>query len=389
MKFIKYIMPVVAVTFFSGCEFFDEMFNFDTQQQKVVSEVSKIEFQAESDPKTALITADCKYNTKPEYVYYETQQEASENYFKDTKNYITEPWSGKKLKPFWDVRYVNEVKKYSTKDDEYANISTQTGLYIGDSNSSTLIATDEAAAYSDASLVSSKCIDGVLAGGTTINLFDAPEQSIEYAGPQTTLMYRLADLDVAKAWDKNGTGNLMIQAKFNKPIYKKFDKNMGGGVNFGVFLYNKKLKKEINYIIGVYTVGSGWLEEQAKLKFDPTTHIVHVATSIDNGSWWSTKSPKSDLIVRVQGTKEERESNNSNFKHFYRANITYDNLKAVLRELKNNPPVEAAGEDFGLNPEDWQVESIYLQYELEEDGGKAILSGSFKGFEAYKTKLPL
>jgi hypothetical protein len=30
-----------------------------------------------------------------------------------------------------------------------------------------------------------------------------------------------------------------------------------------------------------------------------------------------------------------------------------------------------------------------LQYELEENGGKATMAGSFRGFEAYITKLPI
>jgi len=51
--------------------------------------------------------------------------------------------------------------------------------------------------------------------------------------------------------------------------------------------------------------------------------------------------------------------------------------------LKTNPPVGAENTDFGISPEDWEVTSIMVQYELEESGGKALLSGSFRGFNAY------
>ncbi len=387
MKYLKVIIPILASVMFSGCEFFDDMFKYDYQKNKLATQEDRIEFQEDSAPKTVLITSKCKYNEKTSFVYYMTPQEAIENYFSDTNDLISEPWSGKKLKPFWDIRYVNEVKAYELSDVTQ-DIISNVGMQSDNMNNLMLAGTDIVGLDKDASLVASKCSEGVLEAGTTINLFDAPEQEFTYEGPQSTYMYRIADINVSKPWKSNKSGNLMIEARFNKPVYQKNDKNIGGGVNFGLFIYNKKLNKHINYIVAVYAIGDSLIKEQAKLKFDPTTNIVHVETAIDTDTWWSTKSPKSEVVVRVNG-KEKSKIVKSDFKHFYRVNITYDNLMAVLQELKQRPPEEVAGEDFETNPEDWEVESVFIQYELETEGGKAILSGSFRGFEVYTSKLPL
>ena len=82
-------------------------------------------------------------------------------------------------------------------------------------------------------------------------------------------------------------------------------------------------------------------------------------------------------------------SDDGKWDDFYRTNISYQNLLAVLNELKTNPPAEVAGQDFGLSPQDWQVTLLAVQYELEEQGGKALLGGSFRGFEVYTSELPL
>jgi len=362
MKFYKYFIPAIALFFLNGCEAFDEMFKFESKKKIMID----ISFQKENDPKTNLISSKCKYNSKPNYIYYKTPYEAKENYFKDTKRYISKK---ENLKPFWDIRYIDEVKNYNNKNDY--NLLIKTDSFNIDDNSN---------------LISSKCENGVLTGKIRLNLFEAPEQNIEYAGPQATLMYKF-DGNI-KPWDETGYGNLMIQSYFSNPIYKKFDKNIGGSINFGIFLYNKKLNKEINYIIGIYSLGNAWYNEQAQLKYDPTNNIVHVATVIDNQTFWSTKSPKSEFTLKIKNSLNNTK-NSKDINHFYRVNITYQNLKEVLEELKINPPAEISGEDFGTNPADWQVKSIYLQYELEEEGGKAILSDSFKGFEAYISKLPL
>jgi len=53
------------------------------------------------------------------------------------------------------------------------------------------------------------------------------------------------------------------------------------------------------------------------------------------------------------------------------------------------PPKGAENQSFGLNPSEWKITAIAIQYELDEKGGKATFSGSFNGFEAYVSQYPI
>jgi hypothetical protein len=380
----KLALLASATLFFSGCEFFDEMFQYDSYKQKQSSVIDSIIFDVNENNKKALLASECKYN-KPSYIYYENSFDAHKNIFKDTKNLLSKPWSEKALKPHWDFRYVNRVSRYKNSDIDFSKL---TGLDFKDSQ--LFIGTDASRVDNSASVAGVKCVNGKLAAGTTINLNDAPEQYLDYGGPHSTFIYRLApNLSVAKPWQKNRSGNLLIQADFTKPIYKNFGKNIGGGVNFGLILHNTKTNQNINYVIGLYSFGKGWMHEQADVKYDPTTKMAHISTAIDRNSIYSTMSPKSAEIIKVLSTPKKLRESANDWSSFYRVNITYDNMIAVLQELRNNPPADLAGEDFGLSPQDWEVSSVMIQFELEEEGGKALLSGSFRGFEVYTSKLPL
>jgi len=181
----------------------------------------------------------------------------------------------------------------------------------------------------------------------------------------------------------------VIQASFDKPLYFNYEENLGGSVNFNVFMKNKKNGIMLNFVIGIYAMGTAWQLEKAGIQYDPTTNIVHVATVIKDSSWWSTKSPQSQEIREVLAGEHQKTSDNGIWPDFYRVNISYQNLLEVLKELEVTPPAGAENISYGMNPEDWEVTLLAIQYELEEDGGKAALSGSFKGFEAYTTQLPI
>lgn len=61
----------------------------------------------------------------------------------------------------------------------------------------------------------------------------------------------------------------------------------------------------------------------------------------------------------------------------------------LLQEFKETPTAGAEDKDFDLSPEDWDVTGFLIQYELEEEGGKATFAGSFTGFEAYVSNGPI
>ena len=346
-------------------------------------------FQGEGDAKTAIVNAQCANNQVPKYIHFNTQAEASQNIFGAIKNLYSYPNQGV-LKPFWDSRYINPVSQYITgiSATHYPDHSILTGLDARSGVRNITVGTSASQVDASASVLQSKCVGGKITAGTTINLHDAPEQSVTYAGPQSTFAYHIHADNHISPWKSNQSGNLMMQASFDKPIYRNFSSNIGGSISFAIFLYNPKIKKHLSYIIGVYAAGVAWQKEKAGIRFDPTTNVIHVATVIKDTSWWSTKSPKSQPMKEILSRKTNT-SDDGKWDDFYRTNISYQNLLAVLNELKTNPPAAVAGQDFGLSPEDWQVTLLAVQYELEEQGGKALLGGSFRGFEVYSSNLPL
>jgi hypothetical protein len=349
----------------------------------------KVVYQSDPSRKTPIFVSNCGYNQPVRYVYFETPTDAGNGFIARTNSLVSAP--GAALKPFWDIRYINPVTAYiaGTTKDFYPDHSPYTGLDARSGANNLEIGTSYAQTDPAGSVTQSKCVNGVLAGGASINLFDAPLQSIYYAGPQNTFVYRFDTASHISPWKANGTGNLMMQASFKKPIYINYEQNIGGGVYFNLFIRNKRSGAFLNFVIGLYAAGEAWIKEKRGIQFDPTTNIVHVATVASDESWWSTVSRESYQIQEIQPSTAPANRADNQWPEFYRVNISYQNLAVVLQELQKNPPAGAAGRDFGLNPAEWEVTSMMIQYELVEEGGKAQLSGSFRGFEGYISDLPL
>ena len=337
-----------------------------------------------------LVSSKCANNDALQYFAYMTHSQAQSSYFTDTSSLISTP-ENSRFKPFLDIRYFNNVSKYMNGGsyDYYPNHSIFTGLDTREGSSNIAIGTDASKVDSSGGIVQAECINGEVAVGVSINLFDAPEQDIPYGGPQSTLVYQLNQTAITSPWNGEQKGNLILQGYFDEPIYINHSENTGGSVSFGLFLHNKVSGKKLNFVIAIYAIGEAWIKEKAGIKFDPTTNIVHVATLIKDTSWWSTRSPSSNEMKEISSTPTKRATDDGVWNNLYRVNISYQNLLAVLDELQKNPPQGAEGVNFGMSPEDWEVSSIMLQYELEESGGMALLSGSFKGFEAYTSVDPI
>ena len=402
MKRIVAITAILSLPFFfTGCEFLDkvkeEIDNLKHKYEEYYGDKNErgerpfqVVFQQNENDKTAVISSVCDYNQPISHIYFMTQTDAGNNYFKATHSLSSYPFRGV-LKPFWDFRYTNPVSPFLRNGDgsylpDYASLS---GLDARKGDRNTIIGTPFAQTDPSGVVGQSKCVGGHIAAGTTLNLYDAPEQALIYAGIANTFTYQIHPNNHIRPWKADGSGNLMLQANFDKPIYRNFESNTGGSVAFNIMLYNPKSKLHLNYVIGIYAFGSAWQTEMAGIKFDPTTNIVHVATVIKDDSWWCTKSPKSLAIQEVVNTPNKTNRDDGRWNDFYRVNISYNNLKAVLDELQKNPPPSVAGINFGQAPQDWEVILLAVQYELAEEGGKALVSGSFSGFEAYLSRLPL
>lgn len=350
----------------------------------------QVVFQNNDHTNSTLVPSQCNYNQVPSYIHFNTQQEAQQNIFNAIQNLYSYPASGI-FKPFWDLRYTNPVSRYvnGTDGSAYPNHASLTGLDARTGIRNVIVGSGLSQVDASGVVAQSKCVNNILTAGTTVNLYDAPEQSLVYSGIASTFIYQIHTNNHIRPWKSNNNGNLMMQAYFDTPIYHNFSQNIGGSIAFNVFLYNPKIQKHLNYVIGLYAYGEAWQREKAGIRFDPTTNIIHVATVVKDDSWWCTKSPKSKEIEEIKNTSNKTTKDDGKWQNFFRVNISYPNLLAVLNELKTNPPVAVAGQDFGLSPQDWEVTLIAIQYELEEQGGKASISGSFSNFGAYTSQLPL
>lgn len=399
-KKIHYFILISILFSFQGCKLEDKAKNqYERYKHKYEEYMDKpkrgkrpfrIHFQENEQAKTTIISAQCTANHVPQYIYFPTQEEAHNHIFESLKNLYTSPPSGI-LKPFWDVRYTNPMTQYISGNTapHYANHSKLTGLDSRSGVRNITVGTHASQTDLAGSVVQSKCVNGIITAGTTLNLNDAPTQSLQYAGIASTFSYSIHQDTHIYPWKEGASGNLLLQAYYDTPIYRNFAQNIGASLAYNVFLYNRKIKKHLNYVIGIYAVGEAWKKEKAGIRYDPTTNVIHVATVIKDSSWWSTKSPKSDSIIEILNSPTKTTKDDEKWKHFYRVNIAYNNLLEVLREVKRNPPAEVAGQDFGLRPQDWEITLLAIQYEIEEQGGKALFSGSFSGFEAYITDNPL
>ncbi len=399
MKKYVYFWIFVSLFLFTGCELWDkaeeEYERVKEQYEEYRGEGKENEpkpftviYQDDPNAKTVIISSNCNYNNPISYVYYETPADTNRALY-ETQNLVSSP--GNIQKPFWDIRYVDPVSKYMNGGnyDYYPDHSTYTGLDTRSGINNIAIGTDASKIDAGGGITQSECVNGLLTGGTSINLNNAPVQSIYYGGPQSTFTYQLQSNALTSPWHADGTGNLVLQASFERTLYFNHASNLGGGVNFGLFLRNKRNGQVLNYVIALYAIGDAWIQEKRGILFDPTTQFVHVSTVSSDSSWWSTKSPVSLSITEVFPTSDREKTDDGQWNDLFRVNIEYKNLQVLLQELAENPPAGVEGQNFGLNPEDWEVTGINIQYELEEEGGAATLSGSFRGFEAYLTQLPI
>ena len=402
MKLKRLSISLIIIILFmtTGCELVNkakrEYERIKNQYEEYVGQDNRgprpfqVVFQNNDHTNSTLVPSQCNYNQVPSYIHFNTQQEAQQNIFNAIQNLYSYPASGI-FKPFWDLRYTNPVSRYvnGTDGSAYPNHASLTGLDARTGIRNVIVGSGLSQVDASGVVAQSKCVNNILTAGTTVNLYDAPEQSLVYSGIASTFIYQIHTNNHIRPWKSNNNGNLMMQAYFDTPIYHNFSQNIGGSIAFNVFLYNPKIQKHLNYVIGLYAYGEAWQREKAGIRFDPTTNIIHVATVVKDDSWWCTKSPKSKEIEEIKNTSNKTTKDDGKWQNFFRVNISYPNLLAVLNELKTNPPVAVAGQDFGLSPQDWEVTLIAIQYELEEQGGKASISGSFSNFGAYTSQLPL
>jgi len=339
-------------------------------------------------------------------LYYRTIQDAKNNYFGDISSSYTYP-TYNIMRPIVDQRYVNPISTYIRNFNApwTPNHGEFTGLDARQGYLNTVTGTYKSRFYSGNSVVQTECIDGALAFGTNINLNDAPKQFLLYSGPQSTLVYNFAE--PVRPWKYNRTGNYMLQARFQKPYYQKFDRhNEGGNISFILYMHNRKTELNFSYVLPVYGFGEGSTSEKSKIKYDPSTSTAHVQGGIHRGTKYSTMSAYSHKSTgpRKNGIITPH-AKGSDWKDFYRVSITYQNLANALKSAastkdkkgdKDKKGTEAynaqlfASNPANLDPANWDVTNSGIQYEIAEghhdDPGywySAVITGSHWNFNTY------
>lgn len=110
-----------------------------------------------------------------------------------------------------DIRYANPVTQHvhnfnaswTPKHYKYTGLDARTGYR------NSVVETYASTYNTSASVTQAECINGNLAFGTTINLYDVHEQTLTYAGPETTFAYNFGDTSI-RPWKSNKTGNYMM-----------------------------------------------------------------------------------------------------------------------------------------------------------------------------------
>ena len=180
---------------------------------------------------------------------------------------------------------------------------------------------------------------------------------VDFGGPQSTLIYKLDKYNIFP-W-KTGN-NLAIQLKMTTPYFKNFEGKTGGNIAINFFIIDQKTNKRLNYVISLYTLGVARDYETKDVLYDPSTNTNFISTHIKKGNLYTTISDWSSPTNAI--------SKNPGEPNFFRVNITKENLLRIVD-----------------NPEDYKVTFIGIQYEIEEELGKAVVSSEFSGFSAYIT----
>jgi len=322
-----------------------------------------------------IVSPYCWNNQDIEYLYYRTPADADREHYNNLYNrgLFTNPYSNT-FKPMWDLRYVNP----SSSLFDAANHANYTGLDTRDGYRASAFGTSISRWNNAGSIVQTKCVNGILTGGVMVNLWDAVDQSIEEVkgGPQASLMYHFSG-DV-RPW-VNGK-SLRLQANFDRPIYTKSPGNMGGNISFVATIQNiYDPKKQFYYVMPVWSYGKGYTRNQSWQNDGNLPFVVAPFTSTHNdGTRYAIAYKYSNQTFEVTpNTRPNPTSDDGKWPHFFRAYVPYRSLQKALSDR-----------GYNSRPEDWKVIMLGIQYEIEENGGKGSIAGSFYGFRADITDDP-
>ena len=322
-----------------------------------------------------IVSPYCWNNQDIEYLYYKTPTD-TDRLPNDlhSRGLFTDPHSNT-FKPMWDLRYVNP----SSSLFDAPNHASYTGLDTRYGNRASAFGTNISRWYNAGSIVQTECVNGLLAGGTMVNLWDTVDQSIgekETGGPQATFKYRI--IGNIRPW--NNGKNLRIQANFDRPIYTKSSGNIGGNISFVASLQNiHNPALQFYYVMPVWGYSNGYGREQY-IGHDNNLYFASAPfiSTEDDGTRYAIASQYSNQTFRVTASNNVNPTSDDGiWPHFFRVNVPYKSFQKALNDIGHSS-----------KPEDWRVIMLGIQFEIEEDGGKGSIAGSFLGYSAAITDSP-
>ena len=120
----------------------------------------EIVYQNNETVQQTIVSPSCSNNDVPQYVYFQTQNEAHNNIFSAIANLYSYPAQGS-LKPYWDIRYTNPISQYvnGTTATDYANHAEYTGLDARSGTQNIIVGTSLSQIDASGSIIASKCVN--------------------------------------------------------------------------------------------------------------------------------------------------------------------------------------------------------------------------------------
>jgi len=211
-------------------------------------------------------------------------------------------------------------------------------------------------------------IGGNLSGSVVLNSRDKAEPDVLYGGMHVSFQTK---------WNWNHglphIDGLCFSVASHRPYYKGWDGNKGGDLAMILNFVTTDAKHRIGMVVRLYGLNKNqWLDHEKIVQFDPNNGKLHVAESLKCENKYLTTANESDYTKVSRGDKTFAARYPHAFGNFFKFKLSNEKFVALLKDT--------ASFDFDKRnrAENWRLEAVIMQYELEETG-HAIFGGAHSG----------
>ena len=207
------------------------------------------------------------------------------------------------------------------------------------------------------------CVNNIKTHNTFMDLFNP--STVSFGGPQSTLVVK--PRRTVFPWSQGNSFMLQL----NKQMINFTVKNgtPSGNICFNMFVSNVKTNERINILSNLITFGYAWTEEQKDILYDPSTNTKFISTNVSSGNKWSTSDGYGNNLKIIKNN-----INDTN-REFFRTIFSNKNFLNILKESK-----------FDLDLNNWKLDFVAVQTEIEEDSGLCKLEFEFSDFSTFIIK---